>query len=143
MFLLFLSLKKKKKISNTDIPPKTTTNIKVSRTEGDAAVSSDNHNNANDRESNKLGADEKYKTGPFSLLYDAVHTSGTQVLILCRNQKRILARVRAFDRHFNMLLENAQEMGTDKDASGNLRSRSLAKLFLRGDSVISVVRISA
>jgi small nuclear ribonucleoprotein D2 len=120
------------------MPPKT----KVARTEDDAAAPRSEHL-ATERESNKIGADEKYKTGPFSLLYDAVHTPGTQVLILCRNQKRILARVRAFDRHFNMLLENAQEMGTDKDASGNLRQRSLPKLFLRGDGVISVVRISS
>lgn len=119
------------------MPPTT----KVARTE-DAKNASTEHVAA-DRDTTKLGADEKYKTGPFSLLYDAVHTAGTQVLILCRNQKRIVARVRAFDRHFNLLLENATEMGTEKDVSGNLRSRTLPKVFLRGDSVISVVRIAA
>ena len=91
-------------------------------------------------ESNKIsGADEKYKTGPFSLLYNAVHVPGTQVLILCRNQKRIFGRVRAFDRHFNMLLEDAQEISSEKDSDGNPKTRSLPKLFLRGDGVISVV----
>ena len=97
---------------------------------------SDNNNNV---ESARLGAEEKYKDGPFSLLYNAVHTPGTHVLILCRNQKRIFAQVRAFDRHFNMVLENAREISTEKDAQGNNKMRNLNKLFLRGDSVISVV----
>ena len=123
------------------MPPK-----KSNKTEQDAAAPSvsatgaSNVDKAQQGESNRIsGADEKYKTGPFSLLYNAVHVPGTQVLILCRNQKRIFGRVRAFDRHFNMLLEDAQEIGTDKDADGNPRTRGLPKLFLRGDSVISVV----
>jgi small nuclear ribonucleoprotein D2 len=90
---------------------------------------------------NSIGADEKFKSGPFSLLYNAVHDKNIKVLILCRNQKRVLARVRGFDRHFNMLLQDAQEISTETDAGGNHRMRSLNKLFLRGDSVISVVSI--
>jgi small nuclear ribonucleoprotein D2 len=123
------------------MPPR---NAKAARTEGEdtaATASSGNNNNNVEQESNRIGADEKYKTGPFSLLYNAVHVKDMKVLILCRNQKRILARVRAFDRHFNMLLEGAQEISSEKDASGNLRVRNLPKLFLRGDSVISVVSV--
>lgn len=36
-----------------------------------------------------------------------------QVLINCRNNKKLLGRVRAFDRHCNMVLENVKEMWTE------------------------------
>lgn len=90
----------------------------------------------------QLGAEDKYKTGPFSLLYSAVHTPTTRVLILLRNQKRLVARVRAFDRHFNMLLQDGQEISNEKDAAtGEHKLRHIPKLFLRGDTVISVVAV--
>ena len=34
----------------------------------------------------------------------------TQVLIFCRNNKKLLARVKAFDRHCNMVLEDVKEV---------------------------------
>lgn len=36
-----------------------------------------------------------------------------KVLINCRNNKKLLGRVRAFDRHCNMVLENVREMWTE------------------------------
>ena len=36
-----------------------------------------------------------------------------QVLINCRNNKKLLGRVKAFDRHCNMVLENVREMWTE------------------------------
>ena len=39
--------------------------------------------------------------------------SNTQVLINCRNNKKLLGRVKAFDRHCNMVLENVKEMWTE------------------------------
>lgn len=53
--------------------------------------------------------EEEFQTGPLSLLTLAVKT-GTQVLISCRNNKKLLAHVKAFDRHCNMLLENVKEV---------------------------------
>lgn len=41
-----------------------------------------------------------------------------QVLVLCRNNKKLLARVKAFDRHCNMVLENVKEMWTETPKSG-------------------------
>jgi small nuclear ribonucleoprotein D2 len=79
-------------------------------------------------------ADEEYKTGPFSLLYEAAHDPKMKVLINCRNGKKIIARVRSFDHHFNMLLEDTSEV----DATSE---RSLGKLLLRGDGVILVVKV--
>ena len=36
-----------------------------------------------------------------------------QVLINCRNNKKLLGRVRAFDRNCNMVLENVREIWTE------------------------------
>lgn len=84
-------------------------------------------------------------TGPLSILQTAVR-SRTQVLISCRNNRKILARVKAFDRHCNMVLENAKEMWTETPrlANGSFgrkvnKDRFISKLFLRGDSVILVL----
>jgi small nuclear ribonucleoprotein D2 len=73
--------------------------------------------------------------------------SNAQVLISLRNNRKILARVRAFDRHMNMVLTNVMEMWTEKP-KGNKgkkshavnRERYIPILFLRGDSVIFVLR---
>eukprot|EP00742_Colponemidia_sp_Colp-10_P004767 GILJ01005083.1.p1 GENE.GILJ01005083.1~~GILJ01005083.1.p1 ORF type:complete len:105 (-),score=17.13 GILJ01005083.1:143-457(-) len=89
---------------------------------------------------------EDFKTGPLSLLTDAVKTN-SQVLINCRNNKKLLARVKAFDRHCNMVLENVRELWTEMPRSGKgkkakpvNRERTISKMFLRGDSVILVLK---
>ncbi|KAJ0674274.1 putative small nuclear ribonucleoprotein Sm D2 [Helianthus annuus] len=80
-----------------------------------------------------------------------------QALINCRNNKKLLGRVRAFDRHCNMVLENIREMWTEvfislwaskgvepalgkKKALPVNKDRFISKMFLRGDSVIIVLR---
>ncbi|BFU21730.1 LSM domain containing protein [Entamoeba histolytica HM-1:IMSS-B] len=83
--------------------------------------------------------------GPFQLLTEAVEKHG-QVLINCRNNKKLICRVKAFDRHFNMVLENIKEIWTEmkRDSDGKLKAklcqRSISKMFLRGDSVIVIVK---
>lgn len=47
--------------------------------------------------------------GPLSVLQQAVRNQ-SQVLISLRNNKKLLARVKAFDRHANMVLENVKEV---------------------------------
>ena len=47
---------------------------------------------------------EEFRTGPLSILTDAVKDN-TQVLINLRSNRKLLARVKAFDRHSNMVLE--------------------------------------
>ncbi|CAE7266760.1 smd2 [Symbiodinium microadriaticum] len=70
----------------------------------------------------------------------------SQVLINCRNNRKILARVKAFDRHSNMVLENVREMWTETPHGGKKKAkpvnkdRFISKMFLRGDSVILVLR---
>jgi small nuclear ribonucleoprotein D2 len=83
--------------------------------------------------------------GPLSILQTAVR-SHTQVLIAMRNNRKLLARIKAFDRHCNMLLENVKEMWTETPRLANgkrgkpmNKDRFISKLFLRGDSVVLVL----
>lgn len=101
-------------------------------------------NELNEYEINLLETHD-FTSGPLSLLQTAVRNH-TQVLISCRNNRKLLARVKAFDRHCNMVLENVKEMWSDtpRGADGKkgrpvMKDRFISKMFLRGDSVIVVV----
>uniref|UniRef100_M4CH29 snRNP core protein D2 n=1 Tax=Brassica campestris TaxID=3711 RepID=M4CH29_BRACM len=91
--------------------------------------------------------EEEFNTGPLSVLMMSVKNN-TQVLINCRNNRKLLGHVRAFDRHCNMVLENVREMWTEVPKTGKgkkkalpvNRDRFISKMFLRGDSVIIVLR---
>lgn len=85
--------------------------------------------------------EETADTGPMSILSQAVNNN-TQILINCRNNRKLLARVRAFDRHCNMVLEEVKEMWTEVPKRGKPvnRDRFISKMFLRGDSVILVLK---
>ncbi|RHY08758.1 hypothetical protein DYB37_008909 [Aphanomyces astaci] len=89
--------------------------------------------------------EEDFLTGPLSVLMQSVKNN-SQVLINVRNNHKLLARVKAFDRHCNMVLENVKEMWTEvpKSTKGKGKpknvERFISKMFLRGDSVILVLR---
>src|SRR5271170_6550004 len=51
----------------------------------------------------------EFHNGPLSVLNTAVQNHD-QVLISLRNNRKLLARVKAFDRHSNMVLINVREM---------------------------------
>ena len=51
----------------------------------------------------------EFQNGPMSVLQEAL-TQGSHVLISCRNNHKDLAKVRAFDRHCNLVLENVKEV---------------------------------
>lgn len=95
----------------------------------------------------ELSREEEFNTGPLSVLTQSVKNN-TQVMINCRNNKKLLGRVKALDRHCNMILENVKEIWTEypKSGKGKMRpkgvnkDRFISKMFLRGDSVIMVVR---
>ena len=90
---------------------------------------------------------EEFATGPLSILTQSVKDNA-QILINCRNNRKLLARVKAFDRHCNMVLENVKEVWTETPKAGKgkkkgkpvNKDRYIAKMFLRGDSVILVLR---
>ncbi len=81
--------------------------------------------------------------GPLSVLKQSMK-SNSQVLINVRNNHKLLARVKAYDRHCNMILENVKEMWTETPAAKGKKAinkeRFISKMFLRGDSVILVLR---
>lgn len=91
--------------------------------------------------------EEEFNTGPLSVLTQSVKNN-TQVLINCRNNRKLLGRVKAFDRHCNMVLENVKEIWMEMPKTGKGRKKTkpvskdrfISKLFLRGDSVILVLK---
>ncbi|TPX65218.1 hypothetical protein SpCBS45565_g05346 [Spizellomyces sp. 'palustris'] len=97
----------------------------------------------------ELAAQEEaeFQTGPLSVLTQSVKNN-SQILIMCRNNRKLLARVKAFDRHCNMVLENVKEMWTETPKTGKgvkkakpiNKDRFISKMFLRGDSVVLVLR---
>ncbi|WCJ39119.1 Small nuclear ribonucleoprotein Sm D2 [Euphorbia peplus] len=74
--------------------------------------------------------------------------NNSQVFIDCRNKKKLLGRIRWFDRHFNMVLENVRELWAEVPDTGKrkektvpvFKDRFLNKMFVRGDNVMVVVR---
>merc|ERR1711898_3423 len=98
-------------------------------------------------EQDKQTEEEMFRTGPLSVLNEAMRAN-SQVLINVRNNKKLLGRIKAFDRHCNMVLENVKEMWTEMPKSGKgtkktkpvNKDRYNSKMFLRGDSVILVLR---
>lgn len=54
----------------------------------------------------------EFENGPFAVLSTAVRER-RQVLISLRNNHKLLARIRAFDRHCNMVLQNVKEMWSE------------------------------
>lgn len=82
--------------------------------------------------------------GPFSLLTKCVKANN-DILVALRNNKKLLGKVKAFDRHMNMVMENVQEIWIEMPKKGKKgqpqeKIRYLPKLFLRGDSIIYVLK---
>ena len=88
---------------------------------------------------------EDSEHGPLSVLVSAIKTN-SQVLINCRNNRKLLGRVKAFDRHLNLLVENVKEVWIERNEIKDSRmatinkDRFISKLFLRGDSIILVLK---
>lgn len=76
--------------------------------------------------------------GPFSLI-DSAMKDKKRVFIQCRNSKALLAHVIAFDKHFNLVLKDVQEI-TESHGSEQ-KQRTIGNLFLRGESVIFIVKL--
>lgn len=81
------------------------------------------------------------KGGPFSVLNSAMETR-SQVIVRCRFDKMLIGYVRAFDKHFNLLLTNVQEV-SDSQEEGETKHRTFNSVVLRGDSVVYVLKLSA
>ena len=98
-----------------------------------------------DKNKKEKTEEEMINEGPLSLLKDAVRTN-SQILIYCRNNRKLLGRIRAFDRHMNIILEAVCEIwsemmkGKNKQHKLRNRERFISKMFLRGDSIILIVK---
>ena len=98
-----------------------------------------------DKKNKEKTEEDMINEGPLSLLKDAVRTN-SQILIYCRNNRKLLGRIRAFDRHMNIILEAVCEIwsemmkGKSKQHKLRNRERFISKMFLRGDSIILIVK---
>lgn len=70
--------------------------------------------------------EHEFSAGPLSILQTAVRQH-VQVLISIRNNRKLLARVKAFDRHCNMVLENVKEMWTETSKTDSGKTKSVNK----------------
>ena len=92
----------------------------------------------------KRPQEETFNVGPFSLLTKSVKANN-EILIALRNNKKLLGKVKAFDRHMNMVLQNVQEVWIEMPRKGKsgkpiTKNRYIPKMFLRGDSVIYILK---
>ena len=80
---------------------------------------------------------EKTPMGP---IVDAVQQRKA-LLINLRSNRKLYGYVKAVDRHWNMIIENATEIWDELLQNGRTTThqRNINRLFLRGDNVISVL----
>jgi small nuclear ribonucleoprotein D2 len=90
----------------------------------------------------------EFEHGPFSLLHHAVRDK-TRVVVWIRSDHKLVAGIKAFDRHGNMVLTNVKEIWYEvpKKKKGKKkrrieRNKFMHLVFLRGDNVITVVNAS-
>ena len=81
--------------------------------------------------------EEEFNTGPLSVLTQSVKNN-TQVLINCRNNKKLLGRVKAFDRHCNMVLEGVKEMWTEMPRTGKGKKSIFLMLYVFCENIPSL-----
>lgn len=88
----------------------------------------------------------EFAHGPMSLIQNAVNNNSA-IVILCRNNHKLIAKVKAFDRHCNLILENVKELWTEniRNQKGKTiktvsKERFVSKMFLRGDSVVIILK---
>jgi small nuclear ribonucleoprotein D2 len=78
---------------------------------------------------------------PFTLL-DRCITDRVPCLVSCRHNKKLYGTLRAYDKHFNLIMEHVREIWQESqpDRPPDLRERFISRLFVRGDGVIFIVR---
>ncbi|ODV94671.1 hypothetical protein PACTADRAFT_59086 [Pachysolen tannophilus NRRL Y-2460] len=83
----------------------------------------------------------EFNNGPMSILTNAIKQQST-ILISLRNNHKLICKVKSFDRHCNMILENVKEIWEEigENKKKILKERFISKLFLRGDNVIVILK---
>lgn len=62
---------------------------------------------------------------------------GAQVLVELKGRKKIKGRLRGFDQHLNLILEDADEIAVDPETSAETVEEILT-VIVRGDNVVIV-----
>ena len=87
---------------------------------------------------------EDFTEGPLKLLTDSV-MNHTKILIDIegRGNRRIIAKVIGFDRHFNMVLTDVVEKWTEtRRGIVEIKERYISKMFLPGHNVKIIVKLA-
>ena len=87
---------------------------------------------------------EDFTEGPLKLLTDSV-MNHTKILIDIegRGNRRIIAKVIGFDRHFNMVLTDVVEKWTEtRRGIVEIKERYISKMFLPGHNVRIIVKLT-
>ncbi|RLI55895.1 MAG: hypothetical protein DRO87_02365 [Candidatus Thorarchaeota archaeon] len=71
---------------------------------------------------------------PMDLLQDSI---GAQVLVELKGRKKIKGKLRKFDMHLNLVLEDAQEIHVDPETNQEVVTQ-IDKIIVRGDNVVIV-----
>jgi len=79
---------------------------------------------------------------PMALLSTIIRGDKLAIIFL-RNNKKIVSKIKAFDKHFNLILENIKEVWNQHTNKGTLvfKERHIGKMILRGDSVILIIQL--
>lgn len=88
---------------------------------------------------------DEYQSGPLSIILSSVQNQ-TPILVQLRNDRKLIGTCCAFDHHMNLIMENVIEMWSENVKSGDSsshkvnRTRNISKLFVRGDSIVLIVK---
>ena len=88
-------------------------------------------------------ADNFHDKSPMSLVSRIIQKKNLAIIFL-RNNKKIIAKIKAFDKHFNLILEDIKELwneDTDK-VPITFKERHIGKMILRGDSIILILPLN-
>lgn len=83
--------------------------------------------------------------GPLGLV-ERARREGRSVIVSCRNDRKVIGEIVAFDYHFNLLMREVEEIGRQRGRKGKGRKRreerevrrKMGLLFIRGDSVVVI-----
>lgn len=81
-------------------------------------------------------------TGPLKLLCEAVEED-KEIILSLRNNHKMYCKIKAFDKHCNILIYNIKEVWTVKSWENKThvtKERYISQAFLRGDNIIMIVK---
>ncbi|CAC27096.1 small nuclear ribonucleoprotein SM D2 [Guillardia theta] len=80
---------------------------------------------------------------PFDYISGCVRNDKS-VMIILRNNKRMIGKIINYDKHLNLLLENVNEIkfvGENFSELIKIKSKFIPKVFLRGDNIVLILII--